>query len=406
MGSGMAAHLLHSGFPVIGHDIYAPNLRKFLRSESGSATSAESSPFELAKGADVMIVMVANQQQVSSLLFDAVDGAVAGLKRGAVVIVCSTVSPDYIIEVSNRLKGEIGREDVGLIDCPVSGGVGRAKDGTLSLFSSSSSSASSSSDDYDGNNPLFAPHIQSILSCLSDTDKLYHVPGGLGMGSKTKLIHQIFAGVHIAVASEVMGLAAMAGLDTQAVYEEVRKGEGDSWMFGNRVDHMLDPGGKYSAISIISKDVGIVMETARREMFPLPMVAVAEQLFLSAVASGWAGEDDWVVVWLYLGGRSGLVGERAGRPDLGKGVGSGISVSEIRDLLVGVHLAVLSEAMGFCEVLGIDPSLMFDIVSNAAGASMVFERYFGHLKENGWGLKGVKGIGEVRDRLVSFSTYF
>ena len=86
--------------------------------------------------------------------------------------------------------------------------------------------------------------------------KLYQVPGGLGAGSNTKLIHQIFAGVHIAMASEAMGLAAAAGHNTQQAFEELKASEGDSWILRHRVPYMLDPNlPPYSAITIIAKDV-------------------------------------------------------------------------------------------------------------------------------------------------------
>ena len=394
MGHGMATHLLRSGFPITGYDIHSPSMLKLV-SEGGASANT---PGEAAKDADIMIVMVANHHQATLLLFDAATGAVEGLKRGATIIFCSTVAPAYIVEVSKRLR-ETGRHDVRLIDCPVSGGVARAAQGTLSLFSSGDDAV------------LFAPHVQSILACLSDTKKLYHVPGGLGAGSKAKLIHQIFAGVHIAVASEVMGLAAVAGLDTRDVFQEVMKGEGASWMFGDRVPHMLDPGlGRYSAISIIAKDVSIVSGTAREMRFPVPLIGVAEQLFLSAIGNGWGGEDDCVVVRLYLNGRLGLVAERAGRPegveDGCDGQGDGISTSEIRDLLVGVHLAAMSEAMAFCEVLGIDTELMYDIVLNAAGASKVFERYYRQMKGNSWVVRGTPEVEGIRYRLVSLSASF
>ena len=181
----------------------------------------------------------------------------------------------------------------------------------------------------------------------------------------------------------------------------VKPGMGVICLFGDRVRYMLDPEGegRYSALGIINKDMGIVAEMARREGFPVPLVAVAEQLFLSAVMNGWVKEDDWVVVRLYLGKRPGLVVERDGRPD--GGVEGRVSVAELTDLLVGVHLAVVSEAMGFCEVLGIEADLMFDIVRNAAGASRVFETYFRRMKENGWRVKGLKGVEGIRNRLVS-----
>ncbi|CAF9943762.1 MAG: hypothetical protein ALECFALPRED_001205, partial [Alectoria fallacina] len=385
MGYGMASHLLRARFPVIGYDVYEPSMLKLVSEEGGGSANT---PREAAKDVEVMLVMVANHVQATPLLFDEDTGAVGSLRKGATVMICSTVAPAYIVEIERRLD-EVGRADVKLIDAPVSGGAVRAANGTLSIFSSGSDEA------------LLAPHVQDILSCLSDKGKLYHVAGGLGGGSNAKLIHQIFAGVNIAMASEAMGLAARAGLDTRVAFEELSEGEGWSWMFANRVPHILDPAmGRYSAITIIAKDVGIITETAREEGFALPLLAVAEQLYMSAVSAGWGAEDDCVVVRLYLLGKPGLVVERAGnKASESSGPASMISVDEIKDLMVGVHLATMSEAMAFCEKLGIDADLMYDIVANAAGASRVFEKYFRGMREKGWGLKGVEGVEGIRDRL-------
>lgn len=393
MGYGMAAHLLRARFPVTGYDVYEPSMLRLV-SEEGGAGSANT-PREAARDVEVVLVMVANHTQATPLLFDEHTGAVGGLRKGAVIIICSTVAPAYIVEVERRLK-EAGRADVKLIGAPVSGGAVRAANGTLSVFSSGSDEA------------LLAPHVQGILSCLSDKGKLYHVPGGLGGGSKAKLIHQIFAGVNIAMASEAMGLAARAGLDTRVAFEKLSERKGWSWMFANRVPHMLDPAmGRYSAINIIAKDVGIITGTAREEGFPLPLLAVAEQLYMSAISAGWGAEDDCVVVRLYLPGCPELVVERAGnRASESSGQASMISVDEIKDLMVGVHLAAMSEAMAFCEKLGIDADLMYDIVTNAAGANRVFEKYFHGMKEGGWGLKEVEGVEGIRDRLVSLCFCF
>ena len=313
----------------------------------------------------------------------------------------------------------MGRGDIRLIDAPVSGGAGRAAEGSLSVFmSSSSTSTSPSSGEHGGNEAVLVPHVQSILSCLSDRRKLYHVPGGLGAGSKAKLIHQIFAGVHIAMASEAMGLAAVAGLETKGVYSTVCAGDGASWMFGNRVPFMLERGrGGYSAVDIIAKDVGIVTGTAREHGFPLPMVGTAEQLYLSAIGKGWGREDDCVVVRLFLHDSTPeLVMERArtvvvaGAGTEGSGAGGEagkiIDAGDVTDLMIGVHLAAMSEAMGFCERLGIDAELMYDIVSNAAGASKVFEKYFTEMKKTDWVLKGIQGAEEIRERLVSAVSFY
>lgn len=389
MGYGMASHLLRSGFPLIGYDVYQPAMLKIVSEGGGSANT----PREAAKDVDFMIVMVANHVQATPLLFDPVTGAVEGLKRDATVIICSTVAPAFVVDVERRFR-EVGREDVRLVDSPVSGGAGRAAKGTLSVFASGSDGA------------LFASHVQSILACLSDGKKLYHVPGGLGGGSKAKMIHQIFAGVNIAAASEVMGLAAAAGLDTKSAFQQLCEGEGASWILGHRVPFMLTPGlGRYSAVTIIAKDVGIIASTAREYRFPLPMVGVCEQLYASAINAGWGAEDDCVVVRLYLPRSPELVIQRAGKAASESsgtaGGASTVSVDDITDLLVAVHLVAMSEAMAFGDALGIDAELMRDIVSNAAGASRVFEKYWADMKKGGWGVKGVQGIEGIRDRLVS-----
>ena len=235
MGYGMASHLLRSGFSVIGFDVYQPAMDRLVADGGVSA----STPREAARDVDFFICMVANSLQATPLLFDPETGAVDALPRSATILMCSTVAPAYIVEVRQRLD-EIGRSDIRLIDSPVSGGAVRAADGTLSIFSS-------------GEGEHLAK-AHSILECMSS--KLYRIPSGLGGGSKAKLIHQIFAGVNIAVAAEAMGLAAAARLNTREAFETLMKSEGASWMFGNRVPHMLDPSlGRYSAITIIAKDV-------------------------------------------------------------------------------------------------------------------------------------------------------
>ncbi|KAL8684385.1 MAG: hypothetical protein Q9218_008314, partial [Villophora microphyllina] len=75
------------------------------------------------------------------------------------------------------------------------------------------------------------------------------------------------------------------------------------------------------------------------------------------------------------------------------------------DLMIGVHLAAVAEAMSFCERLGIDTDLMFDIVSNAAGASRMFVKAFGAMQKGGWKLGSAPDAEGVRGRLVSSPTF-
>ena len=367
--------------------------------------------------------MVVNSAQVETFLFDEGVGVVGGLVarggggaaegKGMSVVVCSTVAPGFLQGVQARLRSVLRGTSgsVNVIDAPVSGGVGRAREGTLSMFVSwDHFNHDGDNDDDDSgagiNNEektvtVLNPNVRAILQCLSDTaaQKLYLIPGALGAGSKAKLIHQIFAGVHIALVSEALGLAAVAGLDTRRVWEEVHGSEGASWMWGNRGVHLIEEGrGRYSALSIIEKDVGIVMGVAREARFPLPVVGVAGQVFRACLGKGWGGEDDGVAVRLYLPDeKPELVRERAGKAVKEEGVEA--SVSDIVDLLVGVHFAAMSEAMTFSAHLAMDVDLMCDIVKNAAGGSAVFEKYSDRMKEGGWRLNG---LGDVRDKLVRF----
>ncbi|KAK3171330.1 hypothetical protein OEA41_003414 [Lepraria neglecta] len=379
MGYGMASHLLKSGFSVIGYDVYQPAMERLV-AEGGQSAST---PREAAMGVEFFVCMVANSLQATPLLFHPDTGAVEALPKNASILMCSTVAPAYIDEVKRCLH-EIGRSDIRLIDSPVSGGTARAANGTLSIFSSGEEN--------------YLSNAHTILQCLSG--KLYKVPGGLGGGSKAKLIHQIFAGVNIAMASEAMGLTAAAGLNTQETFDELKYGEGESWMFNNRVPHMLDPTlPPYSAITIIAKDVGIITSTARDFKFPLPMISTAEQLYLTAISAGWGKEDDCVMTRLYLPGRPELVMQRAKAIDDTRS--TDLTVDDIKDLMGGVHLAAMAEAMSFCEHLGIDTNLMYDIVSNAAGASAIFLKTFADMQKGNWKLRSVASVEEIRDRLVS-----
>lgn len=117
MGYGMASHLLKSGFPLVVYDVYTPAMDRLI----AEGASAAQSPREAAKQADFFLCMVANSLQANPLLFDSESGAVEGLPRNGTILMCSTVAPAYIDEIKKRLNG-MGRSDIRLIDCPVSGG--------------------------------------------------------------------------------------------------------------------------------------------------------------------------------------------------------------------------------------------------------------------------------------------
>jgi 3-hydroxyisobutyrate dehydrogenase-like beta-hydroxyacid dehydrogenase len=242
MGWGMATHLLRSGFPVVGYDVFKPVVDRLVAEGGEAATSPRDAATK--KNIETFVCMVATLKQANSVFFDRDTGVVNNLPKHTTILLCITASPEYVMDLRKQID-DFGRSDLGLIDCPVSGGANRAADGTLTILASGSSAALAAAD--------------SVLQCMSMN--LHIIPGGIGSGSKVKLVHQIFVGVNIAVASEVIGLAMLAKLDIKEVYDEIMKGDGASWLFGQRVPHMwaLDQP-PYSSLAIITKDMVSLFE--------------------------------------------------------------------------------------------------------------------------------------------------
>ena len=117
MGYGMASHLLRSAFPVVAFDVYTTAMHRLVAEGASSAQS----PREAAMNAEFLICMVANSGQATPLLFDPEAGAVESLPVDGTILMCSTVTPAYIHDTRRKLN-ELGRSDIHLIDCPVSGG--------------------------------------------------------------------------------------------------------------------------------------------------------------------------------------------------------------------------------------------------------------------------------------------
>ena len=137
-------------------------------------------------------------------------------------------------------------------------------------------------------------------------------------------------------------------------------------------------------------------------MFPLPLLSTAEQLYTTAISAGWGKEDDCVITRLYLPNRSDLVIEQT-KPSKASEPPQ-LQFQDMEYLLIGVHAAVISEAMSFCEKLGINTDIMFDIVSNAAGSSVMFTRSFKDVQKKNWSLRGVPDANLIRCRLVSMAS--
>jgi L-threonate 2-dehydrogenase len=275
MGFGMATSLRRAGFDVTGCDVSDDAVARFV-TEGGFGAKT---PAEAAKKADIVVSVVVNATQTETILFGA-GGVAETLARDAVFISSATMDPDIARRLAKQLEAS-GRH---YLDAPISGGAQRAAQGELTILASGSAIA-------------FAK-ARTALDAMAA--KLYELGDAAGAGAAFKMINQLLAGVHIAAASEAITFAAKQGLDIRKVYEVITASAGNSWMFENRVPHVLD--GDYtprSAVEIFVKDLGIIQDMARTAKFPVPVAAAALQMFLMTAASGMGRDDDASVARMY-----------------------------------------------------------------------------------------------------------
>ncbi|KAK9361715.1 6-phosphogluconate dehydrogenase [Lipomyces starkeyi] len=208
------------------------------------------------------------------------------------------------------------------------------------------------------------------------------------MGSVAKMCHLHQAATNIIMASEAMGLAAVAGLNTRTVYEQICKSKARSWMFENRGPHML--ANDWRTVPSAVKEVG----------FPLVLENTAEQLYFTGTRAGFTKDDDAGLVRLYLpSDKKDLVGQLTESATTSAG-DADIAVETIIDLFAGVHLASARECMAFAKHVGMDLILLEDIINKGAGASAMFEIAVPQMLSSGiLSLKSVKEAVEVRDKL-------
>jgi putative dehydrogenase len=204
------------------------------------------------------------------------------MKPGSVFVMCSTVDPNVSIAFERRL------EAMGLfyVDAPISGGAAKAASGEMTVMGAAREAAWS----------VAEPVLRAMAA------RVYRLGDRAGNGSKVKIINQLLAGVHIAAAAEAMALGLREGVDAAALYEVITHSAGNSWMFENRMAHVLS--GDYtplSAVDIFVKDLGLVLDTARATKFPLPLASTAHQMFMQASSAGFAKEDDAAVIKIFPG---------------------------------------------------------------------------------------------------------
>lgn len=277
MGLGVARSLLRAGFRTHACDVRRDVLDVFA-ADGGIACVT---PAELGAACEVVLTLVVNAQQTEAVLLGE-HGAAGAMRAGSVVIASATVAPEFAESLGLRLAAK----GIGMIDAPVSGGAAKAASGELTVMAAG--------------RPEDFSRVEDVFNAIAQ--KVYRLGDAPGAGSKVKMINQLLAGVHIAAAAEAMAMGIRAGADPAVLYEVISNSAGSSWMFQNRVPHIL--AGDYtplSSVNIFVKDLGIVLDTAKKSAFPLPLTATAHQMFMMAAAAGRGGEDDSAVVKIFPG---------------------------------------------------------------------------------------------------------
>ena len=281
MGAGMAQSLRRAGHVPHVFDVRAEAAQAFAR-DGGVACAALA---ELGAACDVVVSVVVNAAQTEAVLFGPNgdgSGCAGTMKPGSVFVMCSTVDPNWSVTMEKRLAA------LGLlyIDAPISGGAARAASGEMTMMTAGS--------------PAAYARAEPLLHAMAA--KVYKLGDSAGAGSKVKVINQLLAGVHIAAAAEAMALGLREGVDPAALYEVITHSAGNSWMFENRMAHVLAADyTPLSAVDIFVKDLGIVLDMARASKFPLPLSSTAHQMFMQASTAGFAKEDDSAVIKIFPG---------------------------------------------------------------------------------------------------------
>ncbi len=277
MGRGMAGSLRRAGYEVYVCDA-RPGAAAAFANEGGVACE---SPADVAAACSVVVSVVVNAAQTESVLFGE-KGAAAAMQAGSVFVMCSTVDPNWSMALEARLH------TLGLLylDAPISGGAAKAASGQMTMMTSGSPAAYA----------LCEPMLNAMAASV------YKLGDRAGAGSKVKIINQLLAGVHIAAAAEAMALGLREGVDPAALYEVITHSAGNSWMFENRMAHVLAADyTPLSAVDIFVKDLGLVLDMARATQFPLPLSSTAHQMFMQASTAGFAKEDDSAVIKIFPG---------------------------------------------------------------------------------------------------------
>ena len=271
MGGAMAANVLHAGYDLTVWNRTPGRITPL--AEAGAAVAAD--PADLAARSDVIITCVSDTPDVEAVILGP-GGVIEGARPGALVIDCSTISPEATRTIAARLK----QKGVHLLDAPVSGGSEGAARGTLSIML--------------GGDADQVARALPVLQTMGQT--ITHV-GGQGAGQMAKLVNQVLVVVTMQGVAEALLLAEAGGLDLERTLAAVGGGAAGSWMLNNRGPQVIRrdwrPG---FTVDLQQKDLRLVLEAADELGIPLPSTALVFQFYRTLQQRGLGGEGNHALV--------------------------------------------------------------------------------------------------------------
>ncbi len=263
MGYPMAGHLKVKG----GHEVTVYN-RTGAKAQAWATQfggRAVATPREAALGQDLVFACVGNDDDLRQVTIGA-DGAFAGMQPGAIFVDHTTASAD----VARELHGAASAAGFGFIDAPVSGGQAGAENGVLTVMCGGESAA--------------FERAKPVGMAFS---KAFTLMGDSGAGQLTKMVNQICIAGLVQALSEGIAFGQKAGLNMEQVLEVIGKGAAQSWQMDNRGKTMVADKFDFGfAVDWMRKDLGLVMDEAKRNGSRVPVTALVDQFYADVQAMG------------------------------------------------------------------------------------------------------------------------
>ena len=265
MGAPMAGHLARAGHHVTVYNRSPEKAAAWVKAYGGAAAATPAAAAAAADGADIVFACVGNDSDLRSVVLGA-SGAFAGMKPGAVFVDHTTASA----EVARELHAAALALGLNFVDAPVSGGQAGAVNGALTVMCG-------------GDAAPFAA-IQPVAMAFS---KAVTLVGESGAGQLAKMVNQICIAGLVQGLSEAIAFGQRAGLDMRQVLDVIGKGAAQSWQLDNRGKTMVAQQFDFGfAVDWMRKDLGLVLDEARRNGARLPVTALVDQFYADLQEQG------------------------------------------------------------------------------------------------------------------------